>query len=454
MAFKLAEAFVRIFANDADFQAGLGRTENKLRSVISRIQMAVGGIGLLAIGWRAVAVGGKAIEAAEGAIDSQQRLQALLKATAGAAGLTAEELDRLATDFQKATTFDDDSIKEAMALLLTFKSVGKESFLSATVAAMDLSASGFGSLSGAALQLGKALENPARGMTALARSGVTFTDTEKKRIVDLQKANKLYEAQVVILKAVQGQVGGVAAQLAKTPSGQLKQTTNVLGDMYEVLGAKLLPVAIAFTQASTYFVEVFAVLASVFQSINPELGAFVIKTVAWIAATVVAISILGKLVAAINLVRLALKAQLTQQILMYAFSGPKGWAILIGGAAAAGIALGYVASKYSEINKEAAKEAKVSAQAQAALAGKLGLKPTTGGRPWKLDVEVVKGFIGFEELGKKMQEGYLKQGDKDDKMLGFMELGAAQGKAQTDILAQIRDGVQGLQGGGLEMAEE
>ncbi len=73
-----------------------------------------------------------------------------------------------------------------MAILATFHSVSGTSaqqsgiFDRATKASLDLSRTGFGDVSTSAKQLGKALEDPVKGVTALKRSGVNFTPAQKR----------------------------------------------------------------------------------------------------------------------------------------------------------------------------------------------------------------------------------------------------------------------------------
>jgi hypothetical protein len=75
---------------------------------------------------------------------------------------------------------------------------------------LDLAAAGFGSAESNAVQLGKALNDPVKGLTALTRSGITFTAKEKDKIKTLVATNKTLEAQDLILQAIEKQVGGTA----------------------------------------------------------------------------------------------------------------------------------------------------------------------------------------------------------------------------------------------------
>ena len=136
------------------------------------------------------------------------------------------------------------TIKATKAKLLTFRNLAKSAnvvggaFDRANMAALDMAAAGFGSAEGNAVQLGKALEDPIKGIAALAKSGVTFTEQEKEKIRTLVESNKLLDAQDMILKAIEQQVGGTAAATADD-SAKMKEG---FAQVSQALGMSLLPI--------------------------------------------------------------------------------------------------------------------------------------------------------------------------------------------------------------------
>lgn len=136
------------------------------------------------------------------------------------------------------------TIKATQAKLLTFRNLAKSAnvtggaFDRANKAALDMAAAGFGSAEGNAVQLGKALEDPIKGITALAKSGVTFTDQEKEKIRTLVESNKILEAQDMVLKAIETQVGGTAAATADD-SAKMKEG---FAQISQAIGMTLLPI--------------------------------------------------------------------------------------------------------------------------------------------------------------------------------------------------------------------
>jgi phage-related protein len=212
----------------------------------------------------------EAVGIAEAAATAQARLEAVAKATGTFGAETTKVTDRLA-EFAKSQEMrlavDDKVIKGVQAQLLSFKALGASAdevggaFDRATVAAFDMAAAGFGSAEGNATALGKALENPIKGVTALARMGTTFTDQQREQIRVLQESGDLLGAQELILAEVESQYGGVAAATADASDKLAIAFENIK----ETAGAALLPV----------FAELVEGIVPVTEALGEELaGAF------------------------------------------------------------------------------------------------------------------------------------------------------------------------------------
>ncbi|MFN3988531.1 MAG: hypothetical protein ACK4KV_23900 [Rhodocyclaceae bacterium] len=93
----------------------------------------------------------------------------------------------------------------------------------------------------AALQLGKALEDPERGLTALTRAGVSFSEAEQEMIKGLVESGRLLEAQGIILDKVAGQVGGVAREMAGGLAGAMDTVSQRAEEVRVRLGAAMQP---------------------------------------------------------------------------------------------------------------------------------------------------------------------------------------------------------------------
>jgi hypothetical protein len=174
------------------------------------------------------------------------KLEAVIKATGGAAGLTADQMAGYAMQLRNITNVDDDVIKGAETILATFKEVKGDEFKRATAAAVDMAAVLGGDASSAAMQLGKALNDPEKGLTMLAKSGVSFTEKQTKLIESMVETGNVAGAQNAILAEMEAQFGGAAAAAAGAAGGGFAQLKFIIDDIKEGIGAKLLPVVDAF----------------------------------------------------------------------------------------------------------------------------------------------------------------------------------------------------------------
>lgn len=168
----------------------------------------------------------------------------VIKSTGGAAKVTEKQIGDLSSALSRKTGIDDEAIQTGSNLLLTFKNVrneagrGNDMFNQATAAALDLSKAGFGSVDGAAKMLGKALNDPIKGMSALGRAGVTFTEAQKKQVKALVEGGDVLGAQKIIMSEVQSQVGG-AAEATATAGDKARVTFD---NLKESAGTYLLPI--------------------------------------------------------------------------------------------------------------------------------------------------------------------------------------------------------------------
>lgn len=164
---------------------------------------------------------------------AQAQLEARIKSTRMAAGLSASQLNGLADALQRVTTFDDDSITNAQSLLLTFTQIGRTTFPRATEAILDLATAMNTDLKSATIQVGKALNDPIRVVTALSEAGVQFNDTQRDLIKSLVETGKVAEAQSIILAELETQFGGAAKAARNTFGGALQSLRNTIDNLLE-----------------------------------------------------------------------------------------------------------------------------------------------------------------------------------------------------------------------------
>lgn len=209
---------------------------DRKQAMLGRVQVMAAAAGT-ALGVAFVAGAKASVAAAVEAERSQIRLEAVLRATSGASGMTISDLDRMAGEMQDKLGISDEAIKDSMAVLLTFRKVGRESFGEAMAVAANLSAAFGGDLKSATMQLGKALEDPEQGLAALTRAGVTFNSQQKEVIKDLVETGRHGEAITLILRRMKEQgLDGVAEAMNTGLPGAVNKTRIAWDELLERLG--------------------------------------------------------------------------------------------------------------------------------------------------------------------------------------------------------------------------
>lgn len=165
--------------------------------------------------------------------DAIAQLEAGLKSTKGIAGVTSKEIVALAQSLQQVTTFGDDAIVSMASILATFTNIRGTVFKDTIPAILDLSARLGTDLTASAIQVGKALNDPVKGLAALGKAGIQFTADQKKLVEGFIKLGDVQSAQRLILDELTTQMGGSARAKANTFAGAIDQLKNAFGDLLE-----------------------------------------------------------------------------------------------------------------------------------------------------------------------------------------------------------------------------
>jgi hypothetical protein len=211
-----------------------------------------------------VAFGKASVEAALGSRDAMGQVEQAIASMGNAAGRSAEQLAKLASNEMHNSLYDDDDIlRKVTANLLTFGNVSGTVFDQAQQLAVDLSARLGQDLQSSAIQLGKALNDPVKGIAALQRVGVSFTAQQKEQIKAMVAVGDTAGAQKLIIAELTKEFGGAAAAAAKAnPFAALKHS---LDDFQEAVGGVLLKILPPATNAINAFVSAFNELPSAAQ---------------------------------------------------------------------------------------------------------------------------------------------------------------------------------------------
>jgi hypothetical protein len=229
-----------LVAKIGGFQRGLDQasrlTENRARTIENSARRIGRGItaAFAAIGGAALVR--QVIAASVEQENALRQLEQRIQSTGGAAGKSSKELTTFASELQKVTTFGDDAIVTAQGLLLAFTNIRGDNFDRATEAALDLSTALGTDLNSAAQLLGKALDTPAKGLSALSRAGVRLSEDQQKLIKRLSETGQVAQAQGLLLDGLAVRFGGAARAAADTLGGALQQVKNDFGELFEAPG--------------------------------------------------------------------------------------------------------------------------------------------------------------------------------------------------------------------------
>ena len=273
-----------------------GKDAEKTTSSLRNMAKGLAGLAAAAIGVGGVAsVFSRVTSEAQTLETSMLRISAVIRATGGAAGRTSDQLLSFARNLALNTLESTEGVLEAQQRLLTFRRVSGDVFDRAISASADLAAAMGQSLSGAAVMLGRALEDPVRGITALTRTGTVFTDAQRDMIEGLVENNQLQEAQVMILRELEAQYGGTAQAAALGYAGALDTLGQRQQEFFLAIN-ETLGVTDALSSAALALARVFEVLSTNMERIVTYLAtAAVAGVIAFRGAIIGAATAIGRM---------------------------------------------------------------------------------------------------------------------------------------------------------------
>lgn len=181
------------------------------------------------------------IRASDESQNAEAQVRAGLLSTGNAAGRTFEQIRDSAAELQASTRFEDDAVLQMESVLLTFTRVRNDVFDSATKSIADMATRMNSDLKSAALQVGKALNDPIAGLTGLSKAGVQFSAAQKDSIKSMMQHGQMADAQRMILKELETQFGGSAAAARHTLGGAIEALKNNFGNLFELTNEQSAP---------------------------------------------------------------------------------------------------------------------------------------------------------------------------------------------------------------------
>ena len=239
-----AKLLVRMELQTAQYDAALKKNSAQLRawqkqnnSILGQMQRSfhsfgarlatIFGAAVLGAGIRAIVR--QTIEAEK----SFAQLDAAVKSTGGAAGFSTQQLVGMAKGLEKLTTFSDEAVMSMQAVLLSFTRIRGPEFRDAQLAILNLATRLGKDLPSAAIQVGKALNDPIHGLVGLQKAGVQLSESQKKTIKSLVETGHAADAQRIILGELETKFGEAAAAARNTFGGALEALKNAFHDLFE-----------------------------------------------------------------------------------------------------------------------------------------------------------------------------------------------------------------------------
>jgi hypothetical protein len=322
MATELGELIYTLTLNDSGFQGQLDTASNQVKESSDKMASSneeveessgkAGGAfgdmaGQFVVGAALFTVGQKALSAVKGAIDGaitsakdwqtqQAGLHAEIKATGDASGLSADQVTKMAEGIQNTTPISREAALAGDNMLLTFKGISGKAFPETAQAVADMATRMNGGLvpsaqqmSTTALQLGKALNDPATGVAKLTKEGVNFTKQQQETIKSMVAAGNTAGAQAFMLHELNSEFGGSAAANMKTYQGQVDAVKNKFNDFIGSIIDKLVPalqsVAMFFMTNRTALIALGVVVGTIAATLIVGLVGALVKTAAEFVTT-------------------------------------------------------------------------------------------------------------------------------------------------------------------------
>ena len=169
------------------------------------------------------------------------RLEGQIRATGRAGQTSSEQLEEMAQRIDKATLASAAGVRDAQAILMSFRAVATEDMERILMVAQDVAEVMGQDITSAARQMALALEDPAQGMSMLRRTGTTFTKDQQELIKSLHETGRVAEAQNEILKVMESQYGGTAEAAGKGLAGSLDNLNRVTTNLRVEVGKQMAP---------------------------------------------------------------------------------------------------------------------------------------------------------------------------------------------------------------------
>ena len=248
MAEQVGSIYYKVSLDDKSFHSSAKRVQDSTGMLEKSWDNAVKSskqllLGVTALSAGIVAFGFSSVKAFQESESMIAQTNAVLKSTGQIAGVTGDQVTKLANSFQRSTAYSDEQVRSVENMALTFTSIHKDIFPRTVKAALGMATALNHGITPAGQEasdtmklLGKAMQDPDAGLGALKRVGVNVDELRKK----FEGINDVGVKQKLILQELSTEFGGSADAAAKTYAGRIQQIKNEFDDLQEQVGGMIL----------------------------------------------------------------------------------------------------------------------------------------------------------------------------------------------------------------------
>jgi len=242
-----------ISAQTSQFEKGIKNAQSSINTMSKSIQgvqkLLKSAFSVIGIGASIKAItdfGKECVKSADSANKSLNILNNTLKVTGATAWTSSEELVKMSEDIAHSTNYTVGEIQDMQSVLLGFKNITGETFKEASDAITDMATVMGMDLKSAVQTVGKALDDPIKGLDSLKRQGFAFTDQQKEEMKVLVENGEILKAQNMILAELNTTYGGAA----KAAQSSFDKQKDAAIELKEALGNQLIPIFNRFAENS------------------------------------------------------------------------------------------------------------------------------------------------------------------------------------------------------------
>lgn len=243
----------KITLDTKNYEAGIKNAESATQkfssslSGVTKLLKSTFALAGISVGTKAIVNFGKeAVKSAESANKTLNILNNTLKVTGASAWTTSEELVKMSEEIAYSTNYTVGEIQDMQSVLLGFKNITGDTFREASDAITDMATVMGMDLKSAVQTVGKALDDPIKGLDSLRRQGFAFTDEQKEELKQLVENGEQLKAQKIILDELNTTYGGAA----KAAQSSFDKQRDAVISFKETLGNQLIPVLDVFAEKS------------------------------------------------------------------------------------------------------------------------------------------------------------------------------------------------------------